>query len=191
MILRLHELANDDVLAGARDGIAMLATLIGVLGHAEDTALAIIDFRDIRVATGSYLRESVLGFRNHCRQRTPPTAVVIANADVVVVDELRSLLSTSGDALVTCDLPTGGAPQHGRVLGSLEEKQRTTLDAVLRLGIADARALHEKFHRTEAIGVTGWNNRLAALAEKGILIEEKEGRTKRYRPVLTEVQYGR
>lgn len=191
MILRLRKLANDDVLAGAREGVAMLAKLIDGLGPAEDAQLVILDFHDIRVATGSYLRESVLGFRSYCRQRTPASAVVIANADPVVAEELRNLLNAAGDALVTCDLPASDVPRNGRVLGSLEEKQRATLDAVLRLGEADARALHEKFQRTETIGVTGWNNRLAALAEKGILIEEREGRAKRFRPVLKELQYGR
>jgi hypothetical protein len=191
MILRIRDLVGDDVLAGARDGVTMLAKLIDTLSQGEDAQLAILDFRDIRVATGSYLRESVLGFRNYCRQRTPASAVVIANADSVVAEELRNLLSAAGDALVTCDLSASGVPRNGRVLGTLEEKQRATLDAVLRLGQADARALHEKFHRTETIGVTGWNNRLAALAEKGILIDEREGRAKRFRPVLKELQYGR
>lgn len=191
MIHRIRDLADDDVLAGAREGAAMLAKLIELLGQGEDTQLAILDFRDIRVATGSYLRECVLGFRNYCRQRTPTNPVVIANADAVVAEELRSLLSAAGDALVTCELSETGVPKNGRVLGTLEEKQRATLDAVLRLGEADARALHEKFQRTESIGVTGWNNRLAALAEKGILIEEREGRAKRFRPVLKELQYGR
>lgn len=191
MALRLRDLAGDDVLAGAREGVAMLAKLINALGQGEDTALAILDFGDIRVATGSYLRESVLGFRNHCRQRVPATAVVIANADPVVAEELRNLLSASGDALVACDLSRAGEPRNGYVLSPLEEKQRVTLDAVLRLGVADARALHHRFRRTETIGVTGWNNRLAALVEKGILIEEREGRTKRYRPVLKELRHGR
>lgn len=191
MILRIRDFADDDVLAGAREGAGMLAKLIALLGQGEITQLAILDYCDIRVATGSYLRESVLGFRNYCRQRTPAIAVVLANIDTVVVEELRSLLGATGDALVTCDLSTSGMPCKGRVLGSLEVKQRATLDAVLRLGEVDARALHEEFRRTETIGVTGWNNRLASLAEKGILIEEREGRAKRFRPVLKELQYGR
>lgn len=190
MILHLRELAGEEVLAGAREGVAMLAKLINALGQGENAALAILDFGDIRVATGSYLRESVLGFRNHCRQRVPMSAVVIAKANPVVVEELRNLLNVSGDAFVACDVSRAGEPRNGYVLGSLEEKQRVTLDAVLRLGAADASELHNRFSKKEPIGVTGWNNRLAALAEKGILIEEREGRTKRYRPVLKELQHG-
>lgn len=190
MNLRIRELAAGDVLAGAGEGAAMLAKLINALCQREETRLAILDFSEIRVATGSYLRESVLGFRNYCRQRVPASAVIIANANPVVTEELRNLLTTSGDAVVSCELTRTGEPRKGHVLGALEDKQRLTLDAVLRLGAADARVLHERFRMTDTIGVTGWNNRLAALAEKGILVEEREGRAKRYRPVLKELQYG-
>lgn len=190
MNLCVHQLAGEDVLAGAGEGAAMLAKFINALGPQEEARLTILDFSNIRVATGSYLRESVLGFRNYCRQRVPASPVIIANANPVVTEELRSLLNASGDAVVTCKITGTKDPRKGYVLGTLEDKQRLTLDAILRSGTADARELHERFSRTETIGATGWNNRLAALVEKGILIEEREGRAKRYRPVLKELQYG-
>lgn len=191
MILRMRDVVSDDVLAGANDGVAALAKLINAFGQGGDSPFVILDFSDVSVATGSFLRECVLGFRGHCRRRQPPSAVVVANAKPLVSEELRNLLSASGDALVACELTRAREPRDGHVLGPLEDKQRVTLEAVLELGSADARALHDRFRRTETIGVTGWNNRLAALVEKGILIEEREGRAKRYRPVLKELRHGR
>ena len=36
----------------------------------------------------------------------------------------------------------------------------------------------------EKVGHTAWNNRLAALAGKGVVVETQHGRAKRYRPLL-------
>jgi hypothetical protein len=190
MILRIRNIVDDNVLAGAAKGVLALTGLINAYGQGDDSSLVILDFREVHVATGSFLRESVLGFRDYCRRRQPPAAVVIANADAIVSEELRNLLQALGDALVACELTPSGKQRDAHVLGPLEEKQRVTLGAVLRLGAADARALHERFGRAEKIGVTGWNNRLAALVQKGILVEEREGRTKRCRPVIQELRYG-
>ena len=187
----MRDVANDDVLAGAQEGVAALAKLIKTFAQGGDSLLVVLDFAEVRVATGSFLRESVLGLRDYCRRRRPPSAIVVANANPLVSEELHNLLSASGDALVLCELPRRGEPRRGYVLGLLEEKQRVTLQVVLRLGAADARMLYERFRRSDTIGVTGWNNRLASLAEKGILVEEREGRAKRYRPILKELEHGR
>jgi hypothetical protein len=66
----------------------------------------------------------------------------------------------------------------------LDEKQRVTLEAVVDAKEADAGTLQHRFRKSDEIGITGWNNRLAALVAKGLLIETQKGRGKLYRPVL-------
>jgi hypothetical protein len=85
---------------------------------------------------------------------------------------------------VVCDIGDGGRVSSIRVVGSLDEKQRLTLEAVIREGETDAATLREKHEETDKIGTTGWNNRLSSLAEKGLVVEVKRGRGKLYRPVL-------
>ena len=92
--------------------------------------------------------------------------------------------------LVACTLKSDGRAVKPQVIGTLEEKQRLTLDAVLELEEADAGMLAERFGTREKIGVTGWNNRLASLAAGGILMEVRSGRGKRYRPVLEGLKHG-
>jgi len=36
----------------------------------------------------------------------------------------------------------------------------------------------------QAVGATAWNNRLSALAAKGLIMEQRRGKTKIFRPVL-------
>jgi hypothetical protein len=77
------------------------------------------------------------------------------------------------------------------VLGVLEEAQRETLTALVKCIEASASELHERFPSTPAVQVTAWNNRLAALASKGIVLEVRSGREKRYRLVAEELEHGR
>ena len=94
------------------------------------------------------------------------------------------------DAMVMCLLDTHTAPSRPVVLGTVDGKQLTALDAVLALREADAPQLALQFKAAEPISTTAWNNRLAALVAKGLLIEISSGRGKRYRPVLEGMAYG-
>ena len=44
--------------------------------------------------------------------------------------------------------------------------------------------LHEESRSFDTVGATAWNNRLASLAAKSLVVEILQGRTKKYRPVL-------
>jgi hypothetical protein len=70
-----------------------------------------------------------------------------------------------------------------RILGEVDPKQRVALESVRLLGEADAATLQKRF-ADENVGVTAWNNRLAALSAKGILVATQRGRAKSYRLVL-------
>ncbi len=176
--------ARGPVLAGAIPGSNLLAKVIPVLAVEIEPQPVFLDFQGIDVATSSYLQQGILGIRDHCRRFFPHLYPVIANASDTVAEELEKLLQHLGDALLVCKLDRRGKVSGVHVLGVLEEKQELTLEAVKSLGVVDATTLMEKSKGKDAIGVTGWNNRLSALASKGLLMETKKGRSKVYRLVL-------
>ena len=190
MRLSIRDLAGDELLAGSVEGAALLSKLIPSVATTSSPGVVYLDFSAVRVATGSYLRESVLGFRDYCRRSRPELYPVVANPNEKVLDELRYLLKEKGDAVVVCELAATESPSNARVLGILEEKQTVTLLAVLEAGEADAASLRKRARRSESISLTGWNNRLASLSSKGLLIETRRGRSKWYRPVMERMTYG-
>jgi hypothetical protein len=190
MRLPLSDSTNLDVLAGAANGANLLARFVAATAATSGPEVVFLDFRGVQVATSSFLREAVLGFRDFCRRSRPDLYPVVANANTVVLEELADLLQRNRDALVVCSLGEGETAQRARVVGTLEDKQRVTLRAVLEAGEADAATLAKLFEKQDPIGVTGWNNRLAALAAKGILRDVRGGRSKRFRPVVEGLSLG-
>lgn len=142
-----------------------------------------LDFDGVDVATSSYLRAGVIGFRDYCRNAGLGLYPVVANASQAILDDLSLLLEQMGEAFLVCRIDfSQGSPSEVSVLGKLESKQRLTLEAVIELGEADAAALAQRAN--DGVRLTAWNNRLAALVAKGLLMEDKKGRGKTYRPVL-------
>jgi hypothetical protein len=185
MKLPVSELAGyRTVLAGAIPGKNLLARMIAEIQRRAEPTPLFLDFTGVDVATNSFLRESILGIRDYCRSAKTNLYPVIANANDIVVEELCTLLEDHGEAMIICQLVGQGNASNAAVVGVLEEKQEITLKAVKALKRANAHALREKFKRTEQIGITGWNNRLSSLAEKGLLMAMKKGRIKYYQPVL-------
>jgi hypothetical protein len=190
MRISLSQLAKAEVLAGAANGAAVLSQLVAKVHRLTALTVVVLDFEGVSVATGSFLRECVLGFRDYCRRSQPSLYPVVANVSDAVAEELLFLLQTKREALIACTMNSNGRMAKPQVIGTLEEKQRLTLDAVLDLQVADAGMLAERFADTEKIGVTGWNNRLASLVTGGILMEVRSGRAKRYRPILEGLVHG-
>lgn len=190
MKLSLSEVGQGDVLAGAAAGAAVLSRLVAQVRKVAGPAVVALDLGGVQVATGSFLRECVLGFREYCRRSQPNIYPVSANLNETVLEELRDLLGHRREAIVCCELGPDDRIVNPRVEGVLEEKQIVTLDAVLAAGEADAGSLAERFASTEKISSTGWSNRLASLAAEGILIEARSGRAKKYRPVVEGLKRG-
>jgi hypothetical protein len=184
----IRDLADEGVLAGSSAGAQLLQTLVAKSAGTQ-ARVVLLDFAGVQVATGSYLREAVLGFRDHCRRSVSGLVPVVANASAVVREELNDLLVRTRDALVICDLDSSGQVTRAQVLGALEEKQSLALRLVIDRGETDAPNLASSVS-DDRIGSTGWNNRLAALAARGILTETRRGRLKRYRPVVENLQHG-
>src|SRR5262245_59166437 len=149
MRVDVEKLGGSDVLSGAANGASSLAQLVAAIPPDVGEGLISLDFKGVEVATGSYLRELVLGLRDYCRRSRPQLCPIIANPNEVVLEELQDLLSDKRDAVVVCRFDRDGHVSGARVVGLLEEKQRLTLDAVLALGETDATTLAGKGMDTE------------------------------------------
>jgi hypothetical protein len=184
MKLDIRRLADGNaVLSGKTSGFRMFLKLVeATKDESKEPQLLLLDFSGIDVATGSYLRETVLHLRDHVRGRRSNFYPVVANANEAVLEELSDLLRSGGGALMTCALGHGDQVTRSSVIGDLEPKQRMTFELIAKSGETDAAGL--KRAEDDGVQVTAWNNRLAALAGLGLIMEITEGRSKRYRPLF-------
>lgn len=188
MHVLMHDIEGKQILAGAIPGQKTWMKLIERTNQEpQQPEPLFLDFKGVDVATASYLREAVLNFRNTVRQRRSNFYPVIANANAAVIEELTVLLDPRGDVLMVCVLDNAGNAQRPQLLGKLDPKQRFTFDLVRARGETDASELMQEHGDKEGVKQTAWNNRLAALAGLGLIVELSEGRNKRYRPLLAGV----
>lgn len=181
------ELAEQRVLAGAGTGKALLSKLAAIPLSAS--GVVYLDFEGIEIATASFLRDGVVAYRDFVRSAYPSRYAVIANPSDQILEELEFFLSQRRDAMWVCILNSEGRATKARIAGDLDEIQRSTLKSVFELGIASAPELAILNQTDAAIGATAWNNRLQSLASKGLLMENRAGKSKQFRPVL-EVSRG-
>jgi hypothetical protein len=181
---RLLNLMNGQtVLSGAIPGRRLLSALIAATPSADAPTLAFLDFTGVEVATASFLRESVIAFRDYARQALPNIYPVVANLPAAVAEELDFFVRARGDVLLSCDLDSKGDVVTARLVGDLDPAQRATFDVVREVGAISAPELAARF-ADQHIGATAWNNRLSALASKGLLIERRQGKSKSFSPLL-------
>jgi hypothetical protein len=187
--IRVSNLASGPVLSGALRGQELLAKLLREVALEPPLPEPLfLDFTGIDLATASFLRESVLAFRDIVRGRRSTIYPVIANANETVHEDLRELVRSRGGVLLTCWLTDEDVVSQPKLIGDLDPKQQLTFDLVRERGETDAMELMRAHSATEPVGSTAWNNRLSSLAALGLVIEEmSSGRTKRYRPLLQGV----
>lgn len=171
------------VLSGAISGRTLLSALIAATPSVAVPTPAFLDFTDIQVATASFLREAVIGFRDFARQSLGNIYPVVANLAPSIAEELEFFVRSRGDVLWNCELGTGENVINARLIGELDPAQRSTFEAAIELGAITAPELAARF-ADQQIGPTAWNNRLSALATKGLLVERKQGKTKSFSPLL-------
>jgi len=193
MQIDMKKIAGSSVLAGASNGKNVLTKLLtATVQEPLEPEPVFFDFARVDVATASFLRESVLVFRNVVRSQRSNLYPVIANANSDICDELHELVDGQrSDVLVACSLSESGTVTNVTLIGELEPVQRRTFDLVRKLGETDAGELmraHGASDRTTR--TTAWNNRLASLAFLGLVVEVSQGRTKRYKPLFGGSQYG-
>ena len=174
-------------LAGTPLGQEHFLKLVPRLQRWSEPGVLFLDFAKVEVATSSYLRQFFIAVRNHCRAVQNNVYPVLANPSEMTLEELDVVLGSLNDAILTCNLDDTGKVTNVQARGTLDEKQKLTFEAVASFKEADAATLASHFQAEEKIGVTGWNNRLAGLAAKGLLIEKRRGRGKLYRPVVEAV----
>ena len=183
MILSLYDASDRQaILSGVQAGRKLFAQLVARAAPPSQDEVAYLDCADIRVATGSFLRESVLAFRDYARTTLPHLYPVVANPSEAVLEELDFLLKHRKDALWICKLDAAGQVHQASILGELDAGHRTTLQMVTTLRTASAPDLANQ--GDTSIGPTAWNNRLAYLSGRGLLIERRAGKSKTFTPVL-------
>ena len=185
MVIPMTEYTRSTVLAGALDGkLALNWMLTKTISEPHHPELAILDFTGIEVATASFLRESVLAFRDIVRGRRSQYYPIVANITDVVRDEFIELLRARGGALMGCNASVHGEIRDFVPLGELDPKQRHTFDLIQKHGETDAGRLMRKYGEREGLKhTTAWNNRLAGLSAMGLIVERNQGRAKRYGPL--------
>ncbi len=183
MRFSVYELCGcQPILSGVRAGRHAFAQMAAKATPPVSEETAYLDFSGIEVATGSFLRESVMAFRDYARSTLPYLYPVVANPSEAVTEELVFLLKHRKDVLWSCRLSADGDVTEGTVLGELDTGHRIAFDLVSRLRTASAPDLAAQ--GDASIGPTAWNNRLAFLASRGLLMERRAGKSKMFTPVL-------
>ncbi len=173
-------------LAGSAMGRQMLAKLIKMTKPVAEPTLAFLDFAEVDIATGSFLREAVMGFRDFCRNAAGMIYPVVANANATIEEELTTYLRGRNDAVWACTLDADGTANDPHILGELDVGQMNTIQLIAEHYPISAPEL-AKLRPDDKIGTTAWNNRLATLSAKGMLKEVRHGKTKLFSPVMEAI----
>ena len=178
-LLRLSR--DDDVLAGSSNGRRMCKALWDIAKSSE-AGLFVVDFLGVNVATSSFLREGIIGFRNFVRQEKSDLYPVLSNLAADVEEELIGLLNQMGEAFWVFDISKRIVKKH-RLIGRIDPKLKETLELIDEGRGYDAATLWKGTNSTESIGVTAWNNRLANLSKQGLVFESRVGKQKYFHPL--------
>lgn len=174
----------DPILAGRLSGQRAFVSALEQFPELNEPALVLLDFTGVDLATSSYLSEVLVPLRDHLRHRRQPGYAVATNMNEKVREEVEEMLRRSGDAFLACATDPSGQITDVQLCGNLDDKLQETLKLVSRKRETTAAQLHEETKGVDTIGATAWNNRLATLASKSLVVEILQGRTKKYRPVL-------
>lgn len=184
MRILIFELAGQkSILTGSLAGRKVLSDLIAGIHPVAEAEIVYLDFAGIDVATSSFLRECVVGFRDFARNAATNLYPVIANASAAVTEELEFFAKQRADVFWSCKCDAEGNLSNISLVGELEPVLRVTFDHIKRLGAASAPQLAAS-GEDESIKPTAWNNRLSSLAAKGLVVERRIGKTKSFTPLL-------
>lgn len=183
-VLPLRDLtAGFPALAGVSRARQLLAKLISWTAEESPKGTLLLDFSGVGDASASFLRESILAFRDYARTYQPELFPVLANIHGVVREEFDSLLIDRGEAMPGCTLAADGTPSKPEVLGVLERGLSQTLGVIRAHGkvtLADLRAADADTRPTT------WSNRIASLIRQGFVVPSPEPNRRVYRFVLAE-----
>lgn len=188
-VLDIFTLYGGATLAGATSGQAFLSKLVDLAGGVPRDALVALDFTKVDIVTASFFRSAFRAFRDYARS-TAFIYPVLINTNAVTREEIAFFAEGSSDSFLLATLSKSGDLSSPLVLGRLDPKQATALQAVVALGEADAGELRAAYPEDPPVSSAAWSNRLAVLSAKGFVIERLVGRSKRFRPIIEGLSYG-
>lgn len=184
MQIEIKKLVKSDFPTGSTLGRKVkLRILEQIERNPNQPSLLFLDFNGVEAASASFLRVTVFKTKQQIRSEWPNYYPVVANVGAGIVEELLLLVEYRNEVLMACSLDDAGDSKNLQLLGELEPKQKITFYLVQELGETRVRELMEKSPDSEDVGRTAWNNRLASLVNDGLVIEQKDGRAKQYRPL--------
>lgn len=175
------------ILSGATAGRSAALAMAEALPDLPGDPPVVLDFSGVEIATASFLREAVLGFRQLIRHDYP--SLLLQNLGSATLEDLREVLTARNEVIAV--LPSLNDEQQApKLIGELEPKLRKIFETLQLEGGLTARELAEKYPDEGLSTVTAWNNRLAALAELGLAVSERIGRSKVYSSILEAQDHG-
>lgn len=152
-----------------------------------DPGLHVIDFSEIRLATVSWIRESVLALKKYASTMRPDIFLTVANMTSIVQEEFAIALEATSEIMVSVTLSDSLTIQDPVLMGSLDAALKETLCVIQGHREFDASLLSRSL---TALAPSAANNRLKAIESKGLFKSERRGRTRVYWPILEGLDYG-
>lgn len=181
LILHLRELtASFPSLTGVSRARLLLSRLIAWTADEQPKGILILDFDGVGDASASFLRESILAFRDYARSYQPDLYPVLANVSDGIREEFGILLRDRGEAIPGCRLGPGGELLDAEVLGALEPGLNETLEIVRARGPVTL----EDLRRASEAKPTALSNRVASLIRQGFVVTTQEPKRRSYSFVL-------
>src|SRR5262245_11729455 len=101
--LCIHNLTSPPhVLTGVMPARRLLADFVSWTAQHAPKGVMVIDFDGVSTASASFLRESVLAFRDYARSYQPELFPVVANLSDTIREEFALLLAARGEAILCC-----------------------------------------------------------------------------------------
>lgn len=185
-LISVRHTAQATELAGAQDGNAWAKATRSVVDTAASGVHA-IDFTAITLATVSWLREAILELVRYAAVTRPDVFLIAANACDLVGEEIAVALEAKKSLLILADVSASLEVTRPRLLGKLDPALDESFRAIVGKVECDASYLARTLPQ---LGLTAANNRLSALESKGVLISERRGRSRVYRPIMKGLIYG-
>jgi hypothetical protein len=181
--MELSQFTNRTVLSGLL-GRQILPKMIKAIEPSQAPRPLFIDFKGL-TATGSFFGQTMPKFKAFALGYN--LYPVLCNLNNESEEELQWSTEVNAEVFITCNVDSKGSVSNPKIIGILEDKQKVTLHAVISRQVADASTLSREY-ASEEIKSTGWNNRLSSLATKGLIMENRNGRARTYRPVLSVME---
>jgi hypothetical protein len=166
VVLPVFELCGDPILASRRKGEQMRPLFEQAAGL---TSVVILDFAGTEVVTTSFFMGGPWALWEREQVEQYP---LLANLPEDALDDIDIVTRMTGNPVWT-GLATGDRFHEPALIGDLEEADGLVISRIFERGSTSAADMVESGGR---IGATGWNNRLAALWHRKVLMRVKTGR---------------